>query len=86
MQIKSKNKQTEEERVCKALAALVRDRISKNWNHMGIRCETEDLSEDVRSKAVRAYIVDLLGNYDDVEGLHELEEAINESIHLYYKN
>ena len=38
-----------------------------------------------RSKAVRAYIVDLFGNYDEVKGLHELEEKIGESINLYYK-
>jgi len=64
----------------KCLTKLVQDRIDKGWCRMGIRAETEALDSETRSKAVRAYIVDLFGNYDDVEGLHELEDAIGESI------
>ncbi len=52
---------------------------------MGIRAETQDIEAGARSKAVRAYIVDLFGNYDEVKGLHELEEKIGESINLYYE-
>ena len=74
------------EELVKGLTELVRDRIAKNWWRMGIRAETEDLEQGTRSKAVRAYIVDLFGDYDEVNGLHELEEAIDESISLYYKN
>lgn len=73
------------EELVKGLTELVRDRIAKNWWRMGIRAETEDLEQRTRSKAVRAYIVDLFGDYDDVEGLHELEEAIGESIEMYYE-
>lgn len=80
---KKKNKNEE---LVKALTELVQDRINKNWNHMGIRAETQELEQGVRSKAVRAYIVDLFGNYDEVKGLHELEEKIGESIDLYYKH
>ena len=64
----------------KGLTKLVQDRIDKGWCHLGIRAETEVLDRETRSKAVRAYIVDLFGNYDDVEGLHELEDAIGDSI------
>ena len=74
------------EELVKALTELVQDRIAKNWWRMGIRAETEDLERETRSKAIRAYIVDLFGDYDEVNGLHELEEAIDESISLYYKN
>ena len=74
------------EELVKALTELVQDRIAKNWWRMGIRAETEDLEQETRSKAIRAYIVDLFGDYDEVNGLHELEEAIDESIDLYYKN
>lgn len=74
------------EELVKGLTELVRDRIAKNWWRMGIRAETEDLEQEARSKAIRAYIVDLFGDYDEVNGLHELEEAIDESISLYYKN
>ena len=73
------------EELVKGLTELVRDRIAKNWWRMGIRAETEDLEQGTRSKAVRAYIVDLFGDYDEVNGLHELEEAIDESISLYYE-
>ena len=45
-----------------------------------MRFETEDLPQQVRSKIIRAYIVDLFGDYTEVEGLHELEDAIGESI------
>ena len=75
-----------QEELVKGLTELVRDRIAKNWWRMGIRAETEDLEQGTRSKAIRAYIVDLFGDYDEVNGLHELEEAIDESISLYYKN
>ena len=75
-----------QEELVKGLTELVRDRIAKNWWRMGIRAETEDLERETRSKAIRAYIVDLFGDYDEVNGLHELEEAIDESISLYYKN
>ena len=74
-----------QEELVKGLTELVRDRIAKNWWRMGIRAETEDLEQGTRSKAVRAYIVDLFGDYDEVNGLHELEEAIDESISLYYE-
>lgn len=74
------------EELVKGLTELVRDRIAKNWRRMGIRAETEELEQEVRNKAIRAYIVDLFGDYDEVNGLHELEEAIDESISLYYKN
>ena len=74
------------EELVKGLTELVRDRIAKGWRRMGIRAETEDLEQGTRSKAIRAYIVDLFGDYDEVKGLHELEEAIDESISLYYKN
>lgn len=67
------------EELVKGLTELVQDRTEKGWC-MGIRAETEELEQEVRSKAVRAYIVDLFGNYDEVNGLHELEEAIAESI------
>lgn len=67
------------EELVKCLTELVQDRIKKGWR-MGIRAETEELEQEIRSKAVRAYIVDLFGNYDEVDGLHELEEAIDESI------
>lgn len=73
------------EELVKGLTELVQDRIAKNWRRMGIRAETEDLEQEVRSKAVRAYIVDLFGDYDEVKGLHELEEAIGESIEMYYE-
>ena len=79
-----KKKLTKEEQLVRDLTELVRDRIAKNWNHMGIRSETDSLDESTRSKAVRAYIVDLFGNYNDVKGLHELEEAIGDSISLFY--
>ena len=74
-----------QEELVKGLTELVRDRIAKNWWRMGIRAETEDLEQGTRSKAIRAYIVDLFGDYDEVNGLHELEEAIDESIGLYYE-
>lgn len=74
-----------QEELVKGLTELVRDRIAKNWWRMGIRAETEDLEQGTRSKAIRAYIVDLFGDYDEVNGLHELEEAIDESISLYYE-
>lgn len=70
------------EELVKGLTELVRDRINKNWCRMGIRAETEELEQEVRSKAIRAYIVDLFGDYDNVDGLHELEEAIRDSIEL----
>ena len=73
------------EELVKGLTELVQDRIAKNWWRMGIRAETEDLEQGTRSKAVRAYIVDLFGDYDEVNGLHELEEAIGESIEMYYE-
>lgn len=73
------------EELVKGLTELVQDRIAKGWWRMGIRAETEDLEQETRSKAIRAYIVDLFGDYDDVEGLHELEEAIGESIEMYYE-
>lgn len=75
---------TKEEELVKGLTELVQDRIAKGWWRMGIRTETEELSHADRSKAVRAYIVDLFGNYSDVEGLHELEDTIGESIEMYY--
>ena len=74
-----------QEELVKGLTELVQDRIAKNWWRMGIRAETEDLERETRSKAIRAYIVDLFGDYDEVNGLHELEEAIDESISLYYE-
>ena len=80
------SKKNKNEELVKALTELVQDRIDKNWNHMGIRAETQDLESGARSKAVRAYIVDLFGNYDEVKGLHELEEKIGESINLYYRH
>lgn len=80
-----KKKLTKEEQLVRDLTELVRDRIAKNWNHMGIRSETDSLDQGTRSKAVRAYIVDLFGNYDQVAGLHELEEAIRDSINLFYE-
>ena len=73
------------EELVKSLTELVQDRISKGWSHMGVRCETEEMEQADRSKAVRAYIVDLFGNYDDVEGLRELEAAIDKSIAMYYR-
>ena len=72
------------EELVKGLTELVQDRIAKGWWRMGIRAETEDLEQETRSKAIRAYIVDLFGNYSEVDGLHELEDAIGESIGLYY--
>ena len=72
------------EELVKGLTELVQDRIAKGWWRMGIRAETEDIARGARSKAVRAYIVDLFGNYNEVKGLHELEDAIGESIGLYY--
>jgi len=74
------------EELVKELTKLVQSRIDAGWWRMGIRAETEDLEQGTRSKAVRAYIVDLFGDYDEVNGLHELEEAIDKSIDLYYKN
>jgi len=74
-----------QEELVKGLTELVQDRIAKNWWRMGIRAETEDLERETRSKAIRAYIVDLFGDYDEVNGLHELEEAIDESIEMYYE-
>ena len=74
-----------QEELVKGLTELVRDRIAKNWWRMGIRAETEDLERETRSKAIRAYIVDLFGNYSEVDGLHELEDAIGESIEMYYE-
>ena len=73
------------EELVKGLTELVQDRIAKNWWRMGIRAETEDMEPSERSKAIRAYIVDLFGNYSDVEGLHELEDTIGESIEMYYE-
>lgn len=70
---------TKEEKLVKDLTALVRDRTAKGWN-LGIRAETEELDPLIRSKAVRAYIVDLFGNYDEIDGLHELESAIGDSL------
>ncbi len=67
------------EELVKCLTKLVKDRTEKGWR-LGIRAETEELEQEVRSKAIRAYIVDLFGNYDEVDGLHELEEAIDDSI------
>lgn len=81
-----RNKKNKNEELVQALTELVQDRIDKGWNHMGIRAETQELERDARSKAVRAYIVDLFGNYDEVKGLHELEEKIGESINLYYRH
>ena len=68
------------EELVKGLTKLVQDRIDKGWCHLGIRAETEALDRETRSKAIRAYIVDLFGDYSSVEGLHELEDAIGESI------
>lgn len=73
------------EELVKGLTELVQDRIAKGWWRMGIRAETEDMEPSERSKAIRAYIVDLFGNYSDVEGLHELEDTIGESIEMYYE-
>lgn len=73
------------EELVKALTELVQDRIAKGWWRMGIRAEIEDMEPSKRSKAIRAYIVDLFGNYSDVEGLHELEDTIGESIEMYYE-
>lgn len=73
------------EELVKALTELVQDRIAKGWWRMGIRAEIEDMEPSERSKAIRAYIVDLFGNYSDVEGLHELEDTIGESIEMYYE-
>jgi len=73
------------EELVKELTKLVQSRIDAGWWRMGIRAETEDLEQGTRSKAVRAYIVDLFGDYDEVNGLHELEEAIDESIEMYYE-
>ena len=81
-----KKKKNKNEELVQALTELVQDRIDKGWNHMGIRAETQDIEPGARSKAVRAYFVDLFGNYDEVNGLHELEEKIGESINLYYKH
>ena len=77
---------TKEEELVKALTELVQDRIAKGYNRLGVRCETENMEQADRSKAVRAYIVDLFGDYDEVKGLRELEQAIDKSIDLYYKN
>ena len=73
-----------EAELVKGLTELVQDRISKGYSRLGVRCETEDMEQADRSKAVRAYIVDLFGNYDEVAGLRELEQAIDKSIAMYY--
>jgi len=74
------------EELVKGLTELINEHIEKNHRYMGIRCETENMKYLERSKAVRAYVVDIFGNYEDVEGLHELEDAIDESISMYYTN
>lgn len=73
-----------EAELVKGLTKLVQDKIDKGYNRLGVRCETEDMEQAERSKAVRAYIVDLFGNYDEVEGLRELEAVIDKSIAMYY--
>lgn len=67
------------EQLVQWLTMLVRDRTKKGWT-LGLRSETDEMDTQVRSKAVRAYIVDLFGNYDEVHGLKELESAIADSI------
>lgn len=74
----------ETEQLCKKLTELVNKRIEQNYNHMGIRSETEDMDRNKKSKAIRAYLVDLFGNYPEVAGLHELENAVGKSLDLYY--
>jgi len=74
------------EELVKGLTELINEHIEKNHRYMGIRCETENMKYLERSKAVRAYIVDIFGNYEEVEGLHELEASIDESISMYYTN
>lgn len=77
---------TKKEELVKGLTELVNEHISQKHQYLGIRCETETMEYIERSKAIRAYIVDIFGNYEDVEGLHELEDAIDASIAMYYTN
>lgn len=80
----NKPKLSETEQICKKLTELVNKRIEQNYNHMGIRSETEGMNCNQKSKAIRAYIVDLFGNYPSCKGLHELEDAVGKSLDLYY--
>ena len=68
----------DKEKLIKELTKLVKSK--KHHTHLGMRIETEELDTIVRSKVIRAYIVDLFGDYTEVDGLHELENARDESI------
>ena len=70
----------------KGLTELVQQRIAQGYCRLGVRCETEEMDQADRSKAVRAYLVDLFGSEADEDGLRELEHVIDKSIAMYYKN
>ena len=68
----------DKEKLVQELTNLVKSK--KHQTHLGMRIEVEGLPQQVRSKVIRAYVVDLFGDYTEVDGLHELEDAIDESI------